>query len=304
MKKIVLILLVTITVNGFSQDLTSKNGEPILPQAKDWAIGIDATQLIKNANFNFVSSSQAITGKYFKDAHTAYRIGVRIGINNWITKAFVVDRAAATASIIAYPAAVARKENIWSKTATAIGLNFGIEKRRGSTRLQGIYGGEIGLYISSSKDKFTYGNKLNTSSSPQIVVDPSADAMSSPIFGAARNIDTLGLIQGVKGSARIVERKNGLALTIGVRVFMGAEYFVLPKMSIGGEFGWGLSASTTGRSETKLESMGQSNVSGSTGVSINNTTIDGGTTNHFGLDTDNTNLLGGLSASLRINLYF
>lgn len=304
MKNLILALSLVLSSAGIAQDLTSKNGEPILPQAKDWSIGLDATRLIKNASFDFVSTSQAITGKYFKNANTAYRIGVRIGVNSWTTKAMVTDRAAGASTVIAYPAAVPMKENNWRRSSTAVGLSFGIEKRRGATRLQGIYGVEGGIYLSSTKDKFTYGNKLNSSSSPQLAVDPSADAMSSPIFGNANNVDTIPAIQGVQGAARITERKNGLALTIGARLFVGAEYFVLPKMSIGGEFGWGAAFSTSGRSETKLESIGQSNIQGSTGASVKSTTIDGGITNRVGIDTDNTNLLGGLSASLRLNLYF
>jgi len=304
MKKLLILLSAFITATGFAQDFTSKEGAPILPEAKDWSIGLDATRLIKNANFNFVSNSQAITVKYFKNAKTAYRIGVRIGLNNWVTKNMVPDRVAATSSIVAYPAATALKENTWRKTTSAIGLTFGIEKRRGAFRLQGIYGVEGGLFISSNTDNFTYGNKLNATSSPQMLIDPSKDAMTSTNFGNANNIDTVPAIQGVQGPARITQRKNGTSISIGARIFIGAEYFLLPKMSLGGEFGWGLSFSTTGRSETKLESIGQSNVPGQTGASVRSTTVDGGVTNHYGFDTDNSNILGGLSASLRLNLYF
>jgi len=304
MKKLLLILFVCITGFVFCQDLTSKNGEPILPQAKDWSIGLDATRLIKNASFDFLSTSQAVTAKYFKDAKTAYRIGLRIGLNSWTTKAMVPDRVAGTSSVIAYPAATELTENTWKRSSSAVGLTFGIEKRRGVTRLQGIYGIEGGLYISGTKDKFSYGNKLNATSSPQMVVDPVNDAMSSPYFGNANNIDTVPMVQGVQGPARITQRKNGTTFSLGARVFMGAEFFVLPKMSLGGEFGWGFGFSTTGRSETKLESIGQSNVQGQTGASVKSTTIDGGVSNHIGLDTDNANLIGGLSASLRLNLYF
>lgn len=303
-KLLVFVSLLCASFQSFSQDLTSKEGEPILPQAKDWSFGIDATRFIKNASFDFVSTAQAVSLKYFKDPKTAYRIGIRVGLNNWTTKAMVDDRVAASSTVSAYPAAVVMKENVWKKSSTAVGLTFGIEKRRGVSRLQGIYGVEGSLYISSSKDKFTYGNALNASTSPQFGVDTKNDAMSSPYFGNANNIDTIPKIQGVQGAARVLERKNGVALSLGVRAFIGAEYFVLPKMSLGGEFGWGFGVSSTGRSETKLESIGQSNVSGGSGASVKGTTIDGGASNHVGLDTDNSNILGGLSATLRLNVYF
>jgi hypothetical protein len=304
MKHLFLALLVLIVKVTYSQDLTSKLGEPILPQAKDWSLGIDATRLLKDFNFSFASNSQAITGKYFKDATTAYRIGVRIGLNSWTTRAMTPDRAAASSSVIAYPAATVMKENRWRRSSTAIGLTFGLEKRRGVSRLQGIYGAEAGVFVSTTTDKFSYGNALDAGSSPQQVVNVQGDAMTSPFFGRANNIDTVPAIQGVQGPARITERKNGFAISFGARLFMGAEFFVLPKMSLGGEFGWGFGFSTTGRTETTLESIGQSNIQGSTGASVRNTTIDGGVSNRIGLDTDNATVLGGLSASFRLNVYF
>jgi hypothetical protein len=304
MKKLVIFFSVLYSGCFLAQDLTSKEGEPILPQAKDWSFGIDATYLIKNIGFGFTSNSQAIQVKYMKDAKTAFRIGARIGVNDWTSKAFVPDRVAATSSVVAYPAAAGLKQNTWKRTSTAVGLSFGLEKRRGVTRLQGIYGAEIGVYLSSSRDKFSYGNALNASPLGRIDVDRQADAMTSASIGNARNIDTVPMIQGVEGAARILERKNGISLSIGGRVFLGAEYFILPKMSLGGEFGWGIGFSSVGRSETTYESIGKGTLPSNSTASVNRTIIDGGTSSHTWLDTDNSNMLGGLSATLRLNIYF
>ncbi len=93
-----------------AQDLTNKDGIPILPQAKDWSFGLDATRLIKEADFNFVSNSQAITGKYMITANSAYRMGLRLGFNNYTSKIMVEDRAAASSSVIAYPSGIGLKE--------------------------------------------------------------------------------------------------------------------------------------------------------------------------------------------------
>lgn len=47
MKKIIVpILLITCIRSFYAQDLTSKKGEPILPEAKDWAISVDATPFL------------------------------------------------------------------------------------------------------------------------------------------------------------------------------------------------------------------------------------------------------------------
>ena len=40
---------------------------------------------------------------------------------------------------------------------------------------------------------------------------------------------------------------QGIRLTLGVSAFGGAEYFFLPKISIGAEVGWGISYQHTGQ---------------------------------------------------------
>jgi hypothetical protein len=40
-KSIALVALAFGVTSAFAQDLTSKKGEPILPEADDWSVGID-----------------------------------------------------------------------------------------------------------------------------------------------------------------------------------------------------------------------------------------------------------------------
>jgi hypothetical protein len=127
-----------------------------------------------------------------------------------------------------------------------------------------------------------------------------SDAMSNTAFGNAGNIDTLQHVQGIIGMARVVERSHGSKFGLGARAFLGAEFFVLPKLSVGGEFGWSIGYLVSGRSETVLESIGQS----SSAASVRQTTIDGSGSDFFYLDNDNGNLFGGPSASLKLSLYF
>jgi hypothetical protein len=312
-KSIIVIASIFIASSIFAQDLTSKKGEPILPEQGDWAIGIDATPFLNYAGnffgktttnaspgFNFVTRDQTLTGKYFTEAQMAYRVGLRIGLNTQTARKVVNDRAAQNVSTN-FPAAVVSTENSWRRSNNALGLSAGIEKRKGKTRLQGIYGGEVGIYISSSKDKFTYGNVLIPTGSRPVFVDSLADAMSSPTLGNANNVSTKPPIQGVgSAGARITERKNGTTFSFGIRGFIGVEYFVLPKISVGGEFGWGLGFTRQGKSTTIWEST-SSSAANTTPLT---TTIEGARQGSFKLDTDNTNSVWGPSGTLRLNFYF
>lgn len=314
MRKSLTLLALTFSITGAmaqepakegSGELKSKKGEAILPEAGDWSLGIEATPFLnyvgnffgKTANnnaptWNFLQSAQTITGKYFKDEKTAYRGSLRIGKGSQTTRSMVADRTIAPASQTVFPNPVSMKENEWKHSSTDIGLAGGIEMRKGKTRLQGYYGGELGIYFSSSKDKFTYGNALTPASS---AVPVSADAADA--FAGANNYDPAPPIQ-LAGPGRVTERKNGSMLSFGVRGFIGAEYFVLPKMSIGGEFGWGIGLTSMGKSKTTIESVGGTTPAPGTA------TIEGAKQGSFALDTDNNNSVWGPTGSLRLNFHF
>lgn len=313
MKKSLTILALACGVSGaIAQDLTSKKGEQILPEAKDWAIGIDATPFLnymgnffgKTANnsaptFNFLNTNQTITGKYFVDAQTAYRASVRLGFGGNTQRRMVEDReytATHPATVITYPDVYKEVENNWKHSATNIGLSAGIEKRKGKTRLQGFYGAEVGINFSSTRDKFNYGNKLvaaTSSSTLQVDVD------NDDLFNGSNNLQTINTSGSPSG--RVTDRKNGATFSFGVRGFVGVEYFILPKISLGGEFGWGIALSTQGKTKTTLESIGtRDGVNYEVGTTKTETAKNGG----FSLDTDNRNSIFGPAASLRLNFHF
>lgn len=171
MKKLLLLSAVVLGMTGaYAQDLTSKKGEPILPEAGDWGIGIDANPFLDYAGnffgktttnsaptFNFLGPFQTITGRYFKDATTVYRGSLRIGLRSVTERNMVQQLPAPSATVNTYPTNAPQVENKWVNSENAIGLSAGIEMRKGKTRLQGYYGGEFGILFTSGKDKFEYG---------------------------------------------------------------------------------------------------------------------------------------------------
>lgn len=316
MKKQIFISALALCTSGvFAQDLTSKKGEPYLPEAGDWALGVDATPALQYiGNFfgksssnpapynNFLSGDQLIIGKYFKDAQTAFRGGLRIGLQSTTTRTMVADRnyaATTTPTTVGnYPNTDPMVENTWKQSHTNIALTGGIEKRRGKTRLQGYYGGELGIgLLTGVKNAYTYGNALNTSTTAPVTVN------SDDSFGNGNVVSSVPGLTGMLGNARITEQKTSATFRFGVRGFIGAEYFVLPKISIGGEFGWGLVFAAGGKTTTTYESIGKKDPAATT-YDTGKTKVEGKGGGSFRLDTDNQNSLFGPAATLRLNFHF
>lgn len=246
MKKSLLILAMLIGAAASAQDMMmSKKGTPILPESGDWGIGIGANSTLEyfgnlmNGNnsapsFDWPSSENVIQGKMFKDANTAYRVGLRIGYNsNKTTEADPQDGELSET-----------KDN-----AMDIFLSGGIQKYRGKGRLRGFYGGEAGLGLGSAKTTYSY--------------------------------------EGDAPAGETLEDKQGGTFSFGVRGFIGAEYFFAPKMSVSGEFGWGIGLSSQGEGEVTVADGTGGSDSAKTGKSSS-----------FSIDTDNA---GG---SIILSFYF
>jgi len=324
-KSIALVAMAFGVSSAFAQDLTSKKGEPFLPEAGDYAIGVDATPFLnyfgnffgKTANntaptFDFANSNFSISGKKFKDANNAYRASLNIGLSSQTTKYAVSDRSAN----VVFPAVNQSKENVWKQSQTEISVSLGLEKRRGKTRLQGVYGAEAALGLNSASDKYTYGNALRAGTASKSYADEIGvdfeDGMNQDANlivitipdpnPPANNPDATIDIP----LARATEVKSGVGFLFGVRGFVGAEYFVAPKISIGGEFGWGLGLGIAGAAKATFESIGDANADPlkDPNYVVGTQEFKGSKTSFFGLNADNTNTFFGPSASLRLNLHF
>ena len=273
MKKTVLFIALALGVSGaFAQTastgLVSKKGETILPEAGDWAVGIDASPILKyvgsflssggnNApTWNYPGTPLAITGKYFKDEKTAYRGMIRLGFGSNTTNAYSQqDGQTATPPD---PTVVVKD----SKTVSQhnIVLGGGMEMRRGKTRLQGFYGAMLMIGMMGSDTSYKYGNALTATS------------------GTRTNFGT----NSVGGGTWVTDNKAGSTFVLGIRAFIGAEYFILPKISIGAEFGWGLGFRTTGDGQKTTEFWDAPK----NPTALNTQKMKTGGGGSFGIDTD------------------
>jgi len=254
MRKLVLsIIALSISYFSFSQDeLVSKKGVPILPEAGDYAIGVDATPFINLVGnlfkinngavfndpsaFNFLDANNTIYGKYFLDAQTAIRAKVQIMMLSQKFNNNVTD----DIGVATDPNAVVT--DTWKHSAKDIILGAGYEIRRGKGRLQGFYGGEAQLSLGGgSHETYTYGNEMNSADSIPTSTDNPWTAV-----GAGYSASTT--------TARITESKVAGGFGLGLRGFVGVEYFILPKVSFGGEFGWGVAFNSLGTGSTTVKS--------------------------------------------------
>jgi len=238
----------TSSSESSSLSLKSKRGYEILPQAGDWAIGVSAYGSLYYAGnlfngtdgndaddiFDYAQSPELISnfsnganffGKKFITANSAYRVRFNV-VANSTSNTYSVLKDEVTPDVN-YPSYV---EDVTKSSTSGFTLGLGKEMRRGTHRIQGVYGAEAMLGYYSSKYSVDYGNDLNLDF-PQ-----ASTAFGSYNFGE-----------------RLLESKNGSMFFVGARGFIGAEYFFAPKMSIGGEFGYTLGYANQGKSTELYE---------------------------------------------------
>jgi hypothetical protein len=249
--------------------ITSSKGEIYLPEAHDFAIGFDALPLINTIGKMVSAKAGAtaitgtggatnyISGKYFINEKTAFRAILGINAGSKTDKVFVADVLSATTP----PARVTDSRKITTNSFTFGG---GIEKRRGKTRLQGYCGGLLMITLGSSKTEYNYGN----------------------ILSATNTIHTASFNQ----VAGLKLTKNGNTFGIMLNGLVGAEYFLLPKVSVGAEYWWGVGFTSTGNGKSDVETWN--------GLTAEKTTTQVAGNNSFGI--------GGQygTAALFVNLHF
>jgi len=120
MKRLFCMFFCLICLNVFSQDLTSKKGESILPEEGDWSIGTTAHPLINFVSNIFSEASSSATMPSFGD--DLYFYMKRLTSPNRAVRYM-------------FGANFNMHEETWN-----IGLGYGVERRKGNTRLQGMWG--------------------------------------------------------------------------------------------------------------------------------------------------------------------
>jgi hypothetical protein len=289
-RKVLFVASLFLATATFAQDgLTSKKGEAYLPEAGDWSIGFDGTALVdyvgnmaNGASGNTLNSGgwmngtvgQEIRFKMFKDETTAYRLRARIGMSSTSEDTYGFYDADADNTTADEEFTTNVKEN----NGFSVVLGAGLEKRRGNTRIQGYYGGEVFFGMLG-------GKKTETST---------GSVLSDNYTGGHTDFS----------NGRQTELVEASRLTFGLQGFIGVEWFFAPKVSLGAEYTWGLGFNSYGEtSETKEywgltpEQTASNNGGGSNTAALNSETIKGEKKGDFSLDT-------GHNMMLNLNFHF
>lgn len=231
MKKIIL-TVATIFAFGVvsAQDLKSKKGENYLPEAGDWAISFNADGIFEyvgnafngNTNNNAPGVAQirnnAFVGKKFTSDKNALRVVANLGFGS---------------NSNTTPNSVTGETDEIKTSGFDLQAGLGKEWRKGKTRLQGFYGADALVTVSSNTNERT-----------------TTDTATGTFIDSEEN-------------------KSGLALGLGVQGFLGAEYFIFPKFSLGAQYTYRVGFDLQGKGEKTLKTGTAAAVTTDTGKNSN-----------------------------------
>ena len=230
-KKITALLMLSVLPLGV---LTAQDEKDYLPKAGDLAIGIDMQPVY--TFFGNLANGDAgntlgqfggedplgitglsIIGKYMLDNTTALRFNV--GLDKTVSNNYTyqIDNEAR----LIYPLSEAKVEDLNHRNRAFYSIAAGIEFRKGKDRIQGFYGADLIVGIEKDHYTFSYGNAVT-------------DVNQAP---ARTNYNGLGVgVTNVGYWTRTYATESYQnSIVAGVAGKLGVEYFIVPKLSFGGE---------------------------------------------------------------------
>lgn len=216
-----------------TEELVSKKGVPILPEEGDIALAIDAVpvfQFVGNmfngatgntiswSYFNGFGSTNSIYLQYYLEDKVSVRGGVRFANTHNVNQEFIVK------DLTPIPDPDVLVTDVLCTDYSNVFINGSYLKHRGKGRVQGYYGAGVTFMYSNYSQNYKYGNSITTEFNSPATTD----------FGS--NLTSTG---------RVTSLSNLVSMGMGVHAIIGIDYFFAPKISIGGEFGYGVMAVIT-----------------------------------------------------------
>lgn len=238
MKKIIAIILSACLFPAmlWAED---KEQKQYLPEEGDWALGIDVVPILKyigNA-FNGTDGSNgldhvggtpftsghfgnqglmptvSIMGKYMLTDEWAVRANVGLMISSANDKAYSIDDKALAEN----PFSEAKVVDGARYDRNGMSMLLGAEYRKGSRRIQGVFGAGLLFAFQNSKETYSWGNALT-------------EINQSPTSHSFANMPTLPT-----GYRALKQNGAGSDFYLGLTGSAGVEWFVAPKIALGAE---------------------------------------------------------------------
>jgi hypothetical protein len=206
-----------------------------VPETGDFGIGFNAVPLINiigNATSgddksikNMFGKYNAVFGKYMLADDRAIRASFAADFTNATYRNFVVDNTANSPDSLV--------TDFFNESSQSFVIGFGYEKRRMKGRIHGIYGSDLLFSFERNNHTYTYGNAFGL-----LNPTPTSTNWQTETAQPTNN--------------RVVSQNNG-SFGIGLRPFVGIEYFFGPRISIGGEIGYAFKYEVTRDGEMASE---------------------------------------------------
>jgi hypothetical protein len=226
--------------DGNLNAFVTKRGISYLPEAGDFALGVDAAPFLKYLGnlFNQAGTNEAPTfgneytiyGKYFIADNQAIRAQLALNFSKTKDKQTVPN----DYELLVNPTNVnATAVDVRNNIDNNIELRIGYELRRGKGRLQGFYGIDALVGYGNEKTSYDYAN---------------------PITQANQSPSTADFAGGTSHmNNRLIEKNEGSKFAVGLGAFVGVEYFITSLISIGGEVGFDFRYGFRGQTEETSE---------------------------------------------------
>ncbi|MEX0719356.1 MAG: hypothetical protein WD059_01730 [Balneolaceae bacterium] len=279
-----LLLLVSFSVCFNAQYVLAQTEEPeseppptIQPEKGDIGLGFDAVPFLEylgnifNGTQNnsvgaaFPGNSQQIFVKFHLSDDAAIRSRFRTDYDRVTNR----NRVILDNQPIPDPSVEVTDE--WITSPTDIRIGGGLEFRKGSEKIVGVFGGEASFIYSQQVISYEYGN-------------PITEQNQSPT-------STFSQINAGRFE-RLTEQRQNKQLGAGFNAFIGVEYFFAPKISLGAEFTLGVDFMKAYRSQNTYEFWDAA----SSSIQNRTTISEGG--NSLAVDT------GNYGGSINLMFYF
>lgn len=247
------VALFTISAT-FAQSVEGKQ-KIYLPEKGDWAIGFDMKPILNyvgnifNGNTNNsvdfiggepisnnlsgwnnnVAPDASIMGKYMLDNNWALRANVGLLFGSNSTRSYVQD----DKNSVLDPLNEAKLVDSQKNRKNGMSLMFGTEYRKGTKRIQGVFGAGVLIGFQSISNIYNYANQITS-----INQRPST-SLSAP--------------SAVVSGYRVTKQKGASDVFYGVTGSAGVEWFVAPKVALGAEVNLSLYGISGGKQYSQSE---------------------------------------------------